>query len=815
MPVSASIPIQPFVIAASTTLSQGVPAVTVIAAPPHASCDSTRISSRASRMTTPSKGASAARIFDPPPTTSSGVPASSAARISSMNSASVATETRFRTGPPTRMVVRSARCVVTWISLLRPARGGRSRRRLAHDRKSSHERNDDREERVAVTDVVGEEAEQRRPDEERAIADRGDHREAGGGVQRVVGCGAHPYGEAEGGTEPPQHRPPQRHRPARGEPEDREARDREPRAQAQHGHPPEPVEEPGAGEAHDRHRGDEQGEPEGPLVFGHVEPFADAEGEPVIRGAFGEGGRHDDESDHERPGFEPGPAVTTRPALSARQVRAVAVRACFGVRVVGAGVGVVGEEEGDRDGGDDDDGDDHRPHVGGDRYARARQEGPHPGPGDGPQGEATVEMGHDRPAQALFHECSFEVHRHVHRPHPGEGEEEHRAGEERVTREHECDGRGEAHGDGEHRRQHGSPRPEAPHQPARERQGDDRSQRPHEQEQPHLARVETELGLDGGDPRRPTGEHESGSEEYGEHRDHRASHARARRGGFGCHNTLRMEGDTRVILRRRRAMAVTLNEVARAAQVSVSTASLAFSGAGPIADATRDRVLKAAAELGYQGPNPMAASLRRGRTGVIGIVTDDDLRHSFRDPVSVQVLDGIAGALGEAGYGVLLIPRQDPAGTPHPLLRSAAIDAAIMFYAITARDPAIAALRRRKIPMVAMSGNPRGAAMEKVQERRGMRERGDYLRGAGRERIGVATLPYSHARRSGWADLDEAPTYTVTAARLAGIRDAGIEPAAIWECRGSLVDEGIAAGRDVLELTPAPTGLIGVYYVIA
>ena len=80
-------------------------------------------------------------------------------------------------------------------------------------------------------------------------------------------------------------------------------------------------------------------------------------------------------------------------------------------------------------------------------------------------------------------------------------------------------------------------------------------------------------------------------------------------------------------------MAVTLNEVARAAQVSVSTASLAFSGAGPIADATRDRVLKAAAELGYQGPNPMAASLRRGRTGVIGIVTDDDLRHSFRDPV--------------------------------------------------------------------------------------------------------------------------------------------------------------------------------------
>src|SRR5690625_1047095 len=146
-----------------------------------------------------------------------------------------------------------------------------------------------------------------------------------------------------------------------------------------------------------------------------------------------------------------------------------------------------------------------------------------------------------------------------------------------------------------------------------------------------------------------------------------------------------MEGGRWVILRRSRAMAAALNEVARAARVSVSTASLAFSGAGPIAAATRDRVLKAAAELGYQGPNPMAASLRRGRTGVIGIVTDDDLRHSFRDPVSVQGLDGIAGALGEAGYGGLLIPRPDPAGTPRPLLRSAPRDAPTMVRAMPAR----------------------------------------------------------------------------------------------------------------------------------
>ncbi|WP_348525125.1 LacI family DNA-binding transcriptional regulator [Luteimicrobium album] len=52
----------------------------------------------------------------------------------------------------------------------------------------------------------------------------------------------------------------------------------------------------------------------------------------------------------------------------------------------------------------------------------------------------------------------------------------------------------------------------------------------------------------------------------------------------------------------------TLSEVAALAGVSVSTASLAFSGSGPIADATRDRVLAAATELGYTGPSPSAAS---------------------------------------------------------------------------------------------------------------------------------------------------------------------------------------------------------------
>ena len=80
----------------------------------------------------------------------------------------------------------------------------------------------------------------------------------------------------------------------------------------------------------------------------------------------------------------------------------------------------------------------------------------------------------------------------------------------------------------------------------------------------------------------------------------------------------------------------TLAGVAARAGVSSSTASLAFSGSPRVTAATRERVLAAAAELGYAGPDPIAASLRRGRSGVIGVFIGERLLYAFRDPVSVQ-----------------------------------------------------------------------------------------------------------------------------------------------------------------------------------
>ncbi|MFW1494606.1 LacI family DNA-binding transcriptional regulator, partial [Vibrio parahaemolyticus] len=89
--------------------------------------------------------------------------------------------------------------------------------------------------------------------------------------------------------------------------------------------------------------------------------------------------------------------------------------------------------------------------------------------------------------------------------------------------------------------------------------------------------------------------------------------------------------------------------------VSVSTASVVFSGKTPTSEATRARVLAAAEKLGYTGPDPRAASLRRGRSGIVGVVFDQHLGTAFLDPVTTHMMDGLADGVSRLGAALLLL----------------------------------------------------------------------------------------------------------------------------------------------------------------
>lgn len=257
----------------------------------------------------------------------------------------------------------------------------------------------------------------------------------------------------------------------------------------------------------------------------------------------------------------------------------------------------------------------------------------------------------------------------------------------------------------------------------------------------------------------------------------------------------------------------TLADVAGAAGVSVSTASLAFSGAGPIADETRAKVLAAAATLGYAGPNPLGRSLRSGRSGIVAVVIGDRLRRSFRDPVSVQVLDGLTSTLGEAGLGVLLVPGSgdDDGPAVDPLVETAPMDVAVLIWGVPGRDAMYEALRRRGVPVVIGEGPEMDdAPVVGVEDRRGTAELVRHLRDLGHERIACVTLPFGTGRRNG--PVDEARlaelSWTPTRNRLDGVLDAGVAPVAVVETAASLVEEGQEAGRRVLDVPEPPTAVV-------
>lgn len=69
-----------------------------------------------------------------------------------------------------------------------------------------------------------------------------------------------------------------------------------------------------------------------------------------------------------------------------------------------------------------------------------------------------------------------------------------------------------------------------------------------------------------------------------------------------------------------RTRRVTLRDVARAAGVSINTASRALNGKPDVSEATRARVQAVAAQLDYR-PNQVARGLRQQKTATLGVVS--------------------------------------------------------------------------------------------------------------------------------------------------------------------------------------------------
>ncbi|MEO8907393.1 MAG: LacI family DNA-binding transcriptional regulator [Microbacteriaceae bacterium] len=255
----------------------------------------------------------------------------------------------------------------------------------------------------------------------------------------------------------------------------------------------------------------------------------------------------------------------------------------------------------------------------------------------------------------------------------------------------------------------------------------------------------------------------------------------------------------------------TLAAVAARAGVSASTASLAFSGLGPVSASTRERVLAAAKDLNYGGPDPRARSLRRGRSGIVGVVIEERVSEAFRDPIRIAMLDGLAEELGTIDAGVLVLA-DTTEGEGAATIADAPMDAVVLFGCSPRYSESLVTLRSRGIPIVAIEGDPGDGVLQISQDNRAATRFGaEHLRELGHTTIAIVTLPLDRWRTRGPVTPERIAAATVATSleRLAGARDVFPGAPAVITA-GSRVEEGQIAAQGLLDVSvdQRPTAIV-------
>ena len=101
-----------------------------------------------------------------------------------------------------------------------------------------------------------------------------------------------------------------------------------------------------------------------------------------------------------------------------------------------------------------------------------------------------------------------------------------------------------------------------------------------------------------------------------------------------------------------------LADVAKLAGVAPSTASAALNGAPRVSTSTRARVLSAARELKYEGPDPWALALRTKHTRAVCVIAEPKLLEESPQQV-LRLLELISALISAAGGFVIWISASD------------------------------------------------------------------------------------------------------------------------------------------------------------
>ena len=252
----------------------------------------------------------------------------------------------------------------------------------------------------------------------------------------------------------------------------------------------------------------------------------------------------------------------------------------------------------------------------------------------------------------------------------------------------------------------------------------------------------------------------------------------------------------------------TLQTVANHLGVSRATVSNAYNRPDQLSPALRERILAAAQELGYSGPDPAARGLRLRRSGTVGVLLGESLTYAFRDPAAALFLEGIARTGEQTGTSMLLIP--SPVGDDQTTaVRNAVVDG-FCIYCVSDSRHQLQAVMDRRLPTVLIEGDPiPGAGRVDIDQIAGATAAAAHLRQLGHANVAIVAerLRADHAK--GWASDDRIANATepVSRGRVTGYREV-FPHAPVYEARGNRFEAGYEAAGDILDAHPEITAIL-------
>ncbi|WP_328348758.1 LacI family DNA-binding transcriptional regulator [Micromonospora sp. NBC_00421] len=178
-----------------------------------------------------------------------------------------------------------------------------------------------------------------------------------------------------------------------------------------------------------------------------------------------------------------------------------------------------------------------------------------------------------------------------------------------------------------------------------------------------------------------------------------------------------------------------MQDVARLAQVSVSTVSYVLTGARPISPATRAKVLAAMAELDYQ-PHAMARGLASRRSRILGLLLPMDERGL--GATETAFVTGAAAAASAVGYHLVLSP-VGGGGDLDGLRRLASqrMFDGVVLMEVQLTDERVTALQQAGVPLVLIgrTGDTDGLSYVDIDFAQTVREAVAHLVGLGHRQI--------------------------------------------------------------------------------